>query len=68
MNYDIIFIFVTYIVYAIFLVSFIVYSKMGLNHLKNYGYVGDSCQKVRNIYIIVASMIGIVSAIFLIFL
>ncbi len=52
-----------FILYAIFLSAFIVYSIVGLYHLNNYGYVGDACAKVRASYIIIASLIIIATVV-----
>jgi len=46
-----------FFLYAIILVVFVVYSIWGLFHLKNYGYVGDACQKVIIIYTILSALV-----------
>lgn len=46
-----------FVLYAIFLSAFVVYSIVGLYHLNNYGYVGDACAKVKVGYIVISSLI-----------
>jgi len=47
--------------WLIFTVAFCIYSFIGLGDLKNYGYVGDACQKVRLIYIIISIMVILIT-------
>lgn len=54
------------VMYLVFVIAFIIYSKMGIKHLEKYGYVGDDCEKVIKIYKIVASVIIISTIIYLI--
>lgn len=55
-----------YILYVIFLSAFVVYSLVGIYHLKNYGYVGDACVKVSVAYSAISSAIILATVVLLI--
>jgi len=52
--------------YIFFLIAFILYSYWGINHIHTYGYVGDATHTMKIIYIVISSIIILVTVVFLI--
>jgi hypothetical protein len=59
---------VFFIVYAIVIITFLLYSYIAINHLKTYGYVGEKCQTMINAYVIVSAIIFVCSILAFIFI
>lgn len=49
--------------YTIFLIIFVIYSRLAIEQLDKYGYVGDDCEKMKKAYIIIAIFIIILTLI-----